>query len=88
MFIDRKCNSCLLASCKTVASFVMNKDGFNGIYYSLKVLRSPVRFECCYKMLYLEIFNKIYLNRRFGNQPGRTVFQIMSLSRIQRTSTT
>lgn len=73
MFIDRKCNSCLLVSCKTVASFIMNEDGFNGIYCSLKVLPYPVRFECFYKMLYLEILNKIYLNSQFRNQPGRTV---------------
>lgn len=62
MFIDGKCNSCPLVSCKIVASFIMNEDGSNGIYYSLKVLLSPVRFQCCCKMQYLEIFNKTYLN--------------------------
>lgn len=43
------------------ASFIINEHGFNNIYYSLKVLPFPVRFECC-KMLYLDIFNRIYLN--------------------------
>lgn len=52
MFIDRKCSSRLLVLCKTVASFIMNEDGFNGIYYCLKVLPSPIRSECCYEMLY------------------------------------
>lgn len=61
LFTDRKCDSYLLVSCKSVASFVINEHDFNNIYYSLKVLPFPVRFERC-KVLYLNIFSKIYLN--------------------------
>lgn len=61
LFTDRKCDSYLLVSCKSVASFVINEHGFNNIYCSLKVLPFPVRSECC-KVLYLDVFSKIYLN--------------------------
>lgn len=50
LFTDRKCDSYLLVSYRSVASFVINEHGFNNIYYSLKVLSFPTDLsvvKCC-----------------------------------------